>query len=69
MLKLVWIGSNLFLIFLILIQIPNNTGLESIAGKSDFLGSPNTANKIIKIISWVFIFIYLLLACKYNLQS
>jgi preprotein translocase subunit SecG len=68
MLKIFSISSSLFLIFLILIQIPSNTGLESIAGKSDLLGSPSRTTKIIKIISGLFILIYILLACKYNLQ-
>jgi len=36
MLKIIWIGSSLFLILLIIIQIPNNTGLESLAGQSNF---------------------------------
>jgi|TARA_B110000967_G_scaffold1698_1_gene1765 protein translocase SecG subunit len=69
MLKIIWIGSSLFLILLIIIQIPNNTGLESLAGQSNFFGSPNTTNKIIKLISALFILIYIFLACKYNLQA
>jgi len=51
MLKIIWIGSSLFLILLIIIQIPNNTGLESLAGQSNFFGSPNTTNKIITTIN------------------
>jgi len=69
MLKIFWVSSNLFLIFLILIQVPSNNGLESIAGKSDFLGSPSRTLKILKIITWTLIVIYIVVACKYNIQS
>jgi len=68
MLKIIWLGSNLFLIILILLQIPSNSGLESIANKTNLLGSPNSATKIIKIMTWVFIIVYLLLACRFILQ-
>ena len=69
MLKFFWISSNIFLIILILIQIPSNTGLESIAGKNDLLGSPNVTNKIIRIVTVGFILVYLIVAFKYNFRS
>ena len=48
MLKFIWLLNNILLIVLILIRTPNNSGLESFATKSNFLGSPNSAENFLK---------------------
>jgi protein translocase SecG subunit len=67
MFKLIWLGSSLLTIVLILIQVPNNTGLESIASKTNFLGSPSSAENFLTYSTWLCILIYIILAIKFNL--
>ena len=48
MLNFIWVLLSSFLIILILIRIPSNDGgLASFATKSNLLGSPNSAEKLL----------------------
>ena len=67
MLKLIWLSVSIFLIFLIVIRVPNNGGLDNFASKTDILGSPGSAERFLNNLTWVLIAIYVLLAIKYNL--
>jgi len=66
MLKSLWLINNILLIILILIRIPNNSGLENFAAKSNLLGSPNSAEKFLNQLTWVLIINYFILAVKFN---
>jgi hypothetical protein len=68
MLKLLWLSISTLTTILILIKVPNNTGLESIANKSNFLGSPSSAEKILTYATWFGIISYILFAIKFNLS-
>jgi len=68
MLKFVWLILNIFLILIIFIRIPNNSGLSSFATKSNLLGSPNSAEKTLNKLTWGLIFGYFILAIKFNLS-
>ena len=68
MLKLIWLSVSLLIILLILLQVPNNTGLESIASKTNFLGSPSSAEKFLTYFTWICISAYIVLAIKFNLS-
>ncbi len=67
MFKLFWFLTSILAIILILLKVPNNTGLESIANKADFLGSPSSAEKILTYSIWTCTISYILLAIKFNL--
>ena len=67
MLKLLWLSISVLTTILILLKVPNNTGLESIANKSNFLGSPSSAEKILSYTTWFGIGSYIILAIKFNL--
>ena len=69
MLNLIWSILSIFIIILILLKVPNNTGLGSMINKTNFLGSPNSTEKVLSTVIWVFIAIYLLLAIKFNLTN
>nr|YP_010594993.1 Preprotein translocase SecG subunit [Stephanopyxis turris]WAJ57728.1 Preprotein translocase SecG subunit [Stephanopyxis turris] len=69
MFKIIWLLLDIFLIGLILTRTPNNGGLESFATKSNLLGSPNSAEKLLNNITWAVIFSYFLLAVKFNFSS
>jgi protein translocase SecG subunit len=68
MLKFIWLILNIFLILIIFIRIPNNSGLSSFATKSNLLGSPNSAEKTLNKLTWSLIFGYFFLAIKFNLS-
>ena len=67
MLKFIWLILNIFLILIIFIRIPNNSGLSSFATKSNLLGSPNSAEKTLNKITWSLIISYFILAVRFNL--
>ena len=69
MLKLIWLITNVLLILLILIRIPNNNGLTSFITKSDFFGSPTSTEKFLNGFTWFLILCYLLLAIKFNFST
>lgn len=59
---------NVFLIVIILLRIPSeNTGLASFATKSNFLGSPSSATRLLNIITAFGILIYFAIAIQLNL--
>jgi preprotein translocase subunit SecG len=70
MLKLPLFAISIFLIIIIFFRIPQeNVGLASFATKSDILGSPSSARKILNILTAFGIFLYILLAINYNINQ
>ena len=67
MLKIVWLSLSILMVLLVLLKVPNNTGLESIANKASFLGSPSSTEKLITTSTWVLLFVYISLSIKFNL--
>ena len=67
MLKFIWLIVSLILIILILTRTPKNSGLESIAKKSNLLGSPKTKKKILNQFTWFLIASYFVLGITFNL--
>ena len=58
---------NLFIIFIIFWRLPQRTiGLASFANKSDLLGSPNSAQKLLNVVTGLAILIYLIFAIIFN---
>ena len=66
MLKLSWLINNILLTIFILVRTPNNSGLESFATKSNFLGSPNSAENFLNRLTWILIGSYFIFAIKFN---
>jgi len=66
MLKFIWLINNILLTILILVRTPNNSGLESFATKSNFLGSPNSAENFLNKFTWILIGSYFIFALKFN---
>ena len=70
MLQLFAIFINIFLILIIFLRLPTETGgLESFANKSSFLGSPSSAQNFLNILTVSGIFLYIIIALKLNLQN
>lgn len=70
MVKLIEFIVNTFLIVIIFLRIPpENTGLASFATKSDFLGSPSSAQRTLNVITGVAILIYFGIAIQLNLSE
>ena len=67
MLKIIWFVLSIVLILLILLRIPNNSGITSFATKSNLLGSPSSAERFLNNLTWAFIISYFLLAIKFNI--
>ena len=67
MLKIIWFVLSIILILLILLRIPNNSGITSFATKSNLLGSPSSAERFLNNLTWTFIISYFLLAIKFNI--
>ena len=66
---IVQITLSLVLILLIFFQMPkDNIGLTSFSDKTNFLGSPTTAEKRIKIITAIGILLYVSLAFRSNIN-
>lgn len=69
MIKLIGIFTNLFLVFIIFLRIPQeNLGLSSFATQSSLLGSPQSAQRFLNIMTAVGISIYLIIAVLQNLM-
>ena len=61
---------SLFLILIIFLRLPEeNAGLASFASKSNLLGSPGSAQRLLNRITGVGIFIYLIIAFILNLSN
>lgn len=70
MLKLLETFVNIFLILIIFLRLPQESGgLESFANKSSVLGSPSSAQRFLNILTAVGIFIYIAIAFQLNMQS
>lgn len=69
MLQLFAILINIFLILIIFLRLPRESGgLESFANKSNLLGSPSSAQRFLNILTGGGILIYITLAFQLNLQ-
>jgi protein translocase SecG subunit len=66
MLNLLWIILSGFLIFIIFLRAPQNTGFASFATKTNLLGSPSSAEKFLNNLTAVSIILYVLIALKLN---
>lgn len=70
MLKIVGFLVNLFLIIIISVRTSKeNVGLTSFATKSDLLGSPSSAQRLLNIFTGFGIFMYLSIAIRLNFLS
>lgn len=67
-LTIIGVIVSIFLISIILIRVPKeNVGLTSFANKSNVLGSPSSAERVLNIATMTGIFLYLAIAFQLNL--
>jgi protein translocase SecG subunit len=69
MLNLLWLLLSLFLIVIIFLRAPQNSGLASFATKSSLLGSPSSAERTLNNLTLIAIAVYLLLAVQLNFNN
>ena len=69
MLNLLWIILSIFLIVIIFLRAPQNSGLASFATKSNLLGSPSSAERSLNNLTLVAIAIYLVIATQLNFNN
>jgi len=69
MLNLLWIILGLFLIIIIFLRAPQNSGLASFATKSNLLGSPSSAERTLNNLTLIAIAAYLLVAIELNFNN
>jgi len=69
MLKIFWLSCCFFLIIIILIRVPNATGIGSISITNKFSSSPSSVDKSLNKLTWGLIALYFVLASKFNLSS
>lgn len=70
MLQVFAILINIFLILIIFLRLPQESGgLESFANNSNLLGSPSSAQRFLNILTGSGIFIYIAIAFQLNLQN
>jgi preprotein translocase subunit SecG len=70
MLKTIGFIISILLILIIFLRLPQeNVGLSSFATKSDLLGSPNSAERFLNILTGIGILIYFSIAIQLNLAS
>ena len=69
MLNLLWLLLSLFLIFIIFLRAPQNSGLASFATKSNLLGSPSSAERFLNNLTAISIVLYLLIAIQLNFNT
>ena len=69
MLNILWIILSVFLILIIFLRAPQNSGLTSFATKSNFLGSPSSAERTLNNLTLISIVIYLFVAIKLNFSN
>jgi len=69
MLNLLWIILSIFLIGIIFLRAPQNSGLASFATKSNLLGSPSSAERSLNNLTLVAIAVYLLVAIELNFNN
>nr|YP_009029188.1 preprotein-translocase subunit g [Didymosphenia geminata]AGH28719.1 preprotein-translocase subunit g [Didymosphenia geminata] len=67
MLKIVGFFVSIFLIIIIFLRIPQeNVGLASFATKTDLLGSPSSAQRLLNIFTGFGILVYFAIAIRLN---
>ncbi len=69
MLNLLWLVLSVFLIFIIFLRAPQNSGLASFATKSNLLGSPSSAERFLNNLTAISIVLYLLIAVQLNFNT
>jgi protein translocase SecG subunit len=69
MLNLLWLLLSIFLIFIIFLRAPQNSGLASFATKSNLLGSPSSAERFLNNLTAISIVLYLLIAIQLNFNT
>ena len=69
MLNLLWVILSLFLIIIIFLRAPQNSGLASFATKSNLLGSPSSAERTLNNLTLIAIASYLLVAIELNFNN
>jgi preprotein translocase subunit SecG len=70
MLKLFGFIVSIFLIIIIFLKIPQeNVGLASFATKTDLLGSPSSAQRLLNIFTGLGILVYFGIAIQLNLTT
>ena len=69
MLNLLWLVLSVFLIFIIFLRAPQNSGLASFATKSNLLGSPSSAERFLNNLTAISIVLYLLIAIQLNFNT
>ena len=70
MLKLVGFFVSILLIIIIFLKIPQeNVGLASFATKTDLLGSPSSAQRLLNIFTGFGILVYFAIAIELNFLS
>jgi len=66
MLNVIWILLSIFLIVIIFLRAPQNSGLASFATKSNLLGSPSSAERTLNNLTVIAITLYLFIAIELN---
>ena len=66
MLNAIWVLLSIFLIVIIFLRAPQNSGLASFATKSNLLGSPSSAERTLNNLTVIAITLYLLIAIQLN---
>ena len=69
MLNVLWIGLSIFLIVIIFLRAPQNSGLASFATKSNLLGSPSSAERTLNNLTIIAITLYLFIAIQLNFNQ
>ena len=69
MLNVIWILLSIFLIVIIFLRAPQNSGLASFATKSNLLGSPSSAERVLNNLTIVSIALYLFIAVEMNFNN
>jgi len=69
MLNLLWLLLSSFLIVIIFLRAPQNSGLASFATKSNLLGSPSSAERSLNNLTLIAIAVYLILAVQLNFNN
>jgi protein translocase SecG subunit len=69
MLNILWIVLSVFLIVIIFLRAPQNGGLASFATKSNLLGSPSSAERVLNNLTIVSIALYLFIAVEMNFNN
>jgi protein translocase SecG subunit len=69
MLKFIWLVISTILIILIFLRTPQNQGLASFSTKSNFLGSPSSAEQFLNNLTIFLMDVYFLFAIFFNLRN